>query len=545
MAKYFHSLTFILFLFIIVSCSTESTPVYQLNTSTDPIEAGSVTPSDGEYEEGEQVELTATANEHWVFDRWQGDHTGNSNPTSITIDADTEITALFTKKEYPLTIDIEGEGTVSERVVQAKSTDYPHDTTIELTANPVDDWVFLSWSGELEGNENPQSITIEGEVSVTASFESIDNLLTIDTDGDGVVDVVQISSRDNPSRSEVQLFAKPSQEWEFAEWQGDLSGNENPTTIKLHSQLSINAYFITLPSVSTVEVDNIKFDSASIEGKINDDGGSEIIDKGVCWNIEKAPTTENTCISKGEGEEDFTITIQNLEPKTIYFARTYAENAVGTAYGNEIEFKTNKRIVTDIDGNEYEVVDIGGQVWMAENLRTTKYTDGAVVSNIKNSRNWENTTSGAWSFYNNNAAYNDDFGKLYNWHAVNDSRGLCPKGWSVPSRYDWDRLINYLGGNSLNSNTGGKLKATGTEFWNSPNRGATNESGFNARGGGARISGSDPDFRHFGSSGSFWSSRAHETITAWGYILFNDASRIVTTPEYYKTDGLSVRCLKN
>jgi hypothetical protein len=149
----------ILFLFIslllLTNCSTENTPVYTLSTNVNPSEAGSVNPSSGEYDEGTEVELTATPNEYWVFNGWQGDHSGNQNPASIVMDSDKSITAQFIKREYPLTINIEGDGSVQEQVVKQRTTDYPHGTIVKLTANPGEGWEFIEWAGDAEGNENP------------------------------------------------------------------------------------------------------------------------------------------------------------------------------------------------------------------------------------------------------------------------------------------------------------------------------------------------------------------------------------------------------
>ena len=237
------SLILLFSVLIFFGCSTESTPVYQLSTSADPAEAGSVTPSEGEYEEGEQIEVMASPNEHWVFDRWQGDHTGKANPANITINSDTDVTAIFTKREYPLSVNTEGEGSVSERIVQAKSTDYPHGTTVELTANPVDDWVFTGWSGDLTEVENPQTINVEGETSVTATFKSVDELLNIEIEGDGSIELDQEDSSENPSRSNIQITASPSAGWKFVEWNGDLTGSENPQTLTLDGEKSIEAVF--------------------------------------------------------------------------------------------------------------------------------------------------------------------------------------------------------------------------------------------------------------------------------------------------------------
>ena len=105
-------------------------------------------------------------------------------------------------------------------------------------------------------------------------------------------------------------------------------------------------------------------------------------------------------------------------------------------------------IVTDIDGNVYETVLIGDQLWMAENLKTTKYRDGSEIPNITNNQEWNDLSSGAYSDYDNNPTNSETYGRLYNWHTVDDYRGLCPEGWEEPSVSDWHVLTNYLGENA-------------------------------------------------------------------------------------------------
>ncbi len=153
--------------------------------------------------------------------------------------------------------------------------------------------------------------------------------------------------------------------------------------------------------------------------------------------------------------------------------------------------------VTDIDGNTYSTVNIGAQVWMAVNLRTSKYRDGSTIPEVTENTSWEGLSTGAWSNYGNYAPNNDTYGKLYNWHAVNDTRGLCPQGWHVPSDAEWKALETTLGmpANELNNvgyrgdaaNVGGKLKAV-DQLWEPPNTGASNSSGFSALPGGHRNS---------------------------------------------------------
>lgn len=194
--------------------------------------------------------------------------------------------------------------------------------------------------------------------------------------------------------------------------------------------------------------------------------------------------------------------------------------------------------VTDIDGNTYRTVSIGDQCWMAENLNTSRYRDGSAIPNVRDNNEWRRLNSGAWANYDNNRSNGRTYGKLYNWYAVNDRRGLCPEGWRVPSDRDWAILEDYLGGTNV---AGGKLKATGTQYWRSPNTGATNESGFSALPGGWRF-GNNGTFLYLGSFGYWWSSSENYTSLAWSRRLGHD-NATVGRSSFFKRDGFSVRCV--
>jgi len=257
MKKLYYSSIAILCLFFTFSCSDDSptgtdngedssaSTMYQLVVSADPVEAGTVTPESDEYEDGETVELTAGSNDDWVFVEWEGDDAGSDNPVSITMDSDKEITALFTKRDYPLTVNIEGEGAVSESVVQDKTTEYEAGTTVELTANAADGWRFVEWQGDLEGDERTETITVDGAKEVTAVFERRDYPLTVNTEGEGGVDekVVQAKTTDHPYETEVELTANAAAGWTFVEWEGDLEGDENPATITVDDAKEVTAVF--------------------------------------------------------------------------------------------------------------------------------------------------------------------------------------------------------------------------------------------------------------------------------------------------------------
>ena len=194
--------------------------------------------------------------------------------------------------------------------------------------------------------------------------------------------------------------------------------------------------------------------------------------------------------------------------------------------------------VTDIDGNVYNTVTIGTQVWMKENLKVSKYRNGNVIPTNMDTAAWSTTSSGAYAIYNNDAANNMIYGKLYNWYAVADSRNLCPVGWHVPSDGEWTILENFLGGASI---AGGKMKAV-SNLWLSPNTGATNESGFSGLPGGYRTSYGAYDL--IGNLGLWWSSTEGSPTDAW----YRDLVYVSGNSGRFGSDkqsGFSVRCLRD
>lgn len=213
-----------------------------------------VTPANAEFDRNRSLEISATANENWVFSEWEGDHTGTENPVIITMDSDKDIAAIFIKRDYPLTLLTEGGGQIFERVVQQRTEDYPHGTTLELTAQPDAGWEFNRWEGDLEGNENPATITIDGETEVTAIFTRTEYPLTINTVGEGEVDqqVVQTKTTDYTDGTVVQLTAIPDDEWAFSEWSGDASGADTTITITVDSPKEITATFLRTFQFTTV-----------------------------------------------------------------------------------------------------------------------------------------------------------------------------------------------------------------------------------------------------------------------------------------------------
>ncbi|MBM2816459.1 MAG: hypothetical protein HW421_3221 [Ignavibacteria bacterium] len=189
--------------------------------------------------------------------------------------------------------------------------------------------------------------------------------------------------------------------------------------------------------------------------------------------------------------------------------------------------------------NNDTIVTIGTQVWMKRNLDVDHYRNGDSIPEVRDAKQWANLTTGAWCYYNNDFVNGILYGKLYNWYAVNDPRGLAPPGWHIPSDSEWTTLITNLGGADF---AGGKLKETGTKHWQNPNTGASNETGFSALPGGRRyLLGT---FNYIGYCGILWSSTVYDVSLVWCRYLYNDDDYIGNFFSS-KENGFSVRCIKN
>ncbi len=196
----------------------------------------------------------------------------------------------------------------------------------------------------------------------------------------------------------------------------------------------------------------------------------------------------------------------------------------------------------DIDGHPINTVSIGGQVWMQENLDVSRYRNGDHIRYAPTNQDWLDAAAkgeGAWSYYKNDAASNGKYGRLYNWYAVHDSRGLAPSGWHIPTSQELNKLTTVLGGASV---AGGKMKSTGSSLWLSPNFAADNRSRFSALPGGMR--GIDGGFYFMGENAYFWSSSESTPTISW-YTVLNCHLPVVVQGTEHNADGMSVRCIKN
>ena len=210
-------------------------------------------------------------------------------------------------------------------------------------------------------------------------------------------------------------------------------------------------------------------------------------------------------------------------------------------FTSEAYAQQKKGSLKDNDGNTYSTVIIGDQEWMVENLKTTKFNDGTPISNETDMTRWVQITTPAYSWYNNDAASKKVFGAVYNWYAVNTGK-LCPAGWSVPSDDDWTKLTDFLGGIEA---AGGKLKETGTSNWNTPNTGATNETGFSAVPGGYRYGyfWGQGTFYETGLNGYYWTATQCTDTHSWTRTLNAERPKVYRSI-FVKNNGFSVRCIK-
>jgi uncharacterized protein (TIGR02145 family) len=303
-----------------------------------------------------------------------------------------------------------------------------------------------------------------------------------------------------------------------------------------------------MPTVTTTTVFGITATSAITGGDVIQDGA---VVRGVAYGTSSSPTTSGAITNDGMGTGTFTSILTGLTPSTTYYVRAYATNSIGTAYGNELTFTTlaipaftcGTSTVSDVDGNNYNTVQIGTQCWTQSNLKVSKYRNGDNIPTGLSNTAWQNTTAGAYAIYNNNPVNDGLYGKLYNHYAVMDTRGLCPTGWHVPTDGEWTTLETFLGGSSV---AGGALKSAATQptpgGWFSPNTGATNSSGFSAGPGGLRtLNGA---FNYVGYLGHWWSSSLSGT-NAWDRSLYRDYGLMSRNYTNLRSNGFSVRCLRD
>jgi NOL1/NOP2/fmu family ribosome biogenesis protein len=258
-----------LFFLAIISCSKDPI-LYTLTTSTNPTEGGTLLPSSAQFEEGETVVLSATPSEEYAFFSWSG-VSGTNNTTSIVMDSDKSVVALFVKKQYSLMVSIEGEGQVTEKIIKAGiSTDYNSGTIVELSANPTSEWVFIEWKGDLSGTKNPAQITINEPKNITAVFEKKQYPLNIEIEGEGSVEETIIKAgtpNSYNSGTVVSLKAVPENGWSFLKWSGDVLSFENPIEITVDTSKNIKAEFFNPNEFTGLPILYVNTSGVAIDSK--------------------------------------------------------------------------------------------------------------------------------------------------------------------------------------------------------------------------------------------------------------------------------------
>jgi uncharacterized protein (TIGR02145 family) len=376
------------------------------------------------------------------------------------------------------------------------------------------------------------AVTARGVCWASGTTPTINNSITIDGSGGGAFSSTLTNLLPNTSYF-VRAYAT----------------NDAGTAYGITYSFSTNG----IPMVLTDEATNITSLTALGGGSIIS-SGNIISQKGLCWSAEPNPDMNDFSSQNGSGTGAFTSGLTNLSPATQYYIRAYAVDGVGNIYfGNQIVFTTTSVFSLGpgvyFDGYNYSTIVLNnGQEWMAENLRTTIYANGDEVPNVIDANEWSGLTTGAWAYCFNESQLESPYGKLYNWYAASDSRNLCPIGWHVPTDLEWSVLINYLdpnadGGANSSNIAGGKMKSSGYQFWNEPNTGATNESGFSGLPGGSRYY--DGEF-YFGLAvfGSWWSSSEGGADGAFSRSLRNDEVNVARSG-VNKRGGQFVRCLRD
>ena len=226
------------------SNTSSSTPQFTVTLSASPAEGGSVSAAEQVYDEGSVATIAATPAGEWMFVRWEGDFTGTSSASTFTVDSDKNITAVFEKRSYALTVNTSGEGTVDEQIVQTKSTDYESGTVVELTGNPAQGWEFKEWTGAISDTASTVQVTIDDPKQITAIFTEITESYTVTlTPSPAEGGSVSAASQVYTQGSVATISATPASEWEFVRWEGDFTGTSSTSTLTVDSDKNITAIF--------------------------------------------------------------------------------------------------------------------------------------------------------------------------------------------------------------------------------------------------------------------------------------------------------------
>jgi len=381
----------------------------------------------------------------------------------------------------------------------------------------------------------------------SVTVENLTQLKSVTLNGSEILHLVKTITRIEPIsdyESELMIYPNPSNGNSTIDFVATTSGKvnielfditgkrvcvtQNLLTIGRHSYQVSNLY----GGIYTIRISSQGY---TYTGKLVSNGDSNL-DKRISYN-----RISDISVSSMKLKSAYTEKLMQYNPgdrlKIIGSSEKYSTVVV--------DVPTQSKTITfifvacsDADGNNYPVVQIGAKVWMAENLKTTKYNDGTSITCITDNLAWAGLTTAAYCWYNNNETTNKNtYGALYNWYAVNTGK-LCPIGWHMPSDAEWGELTTYLG----TDNIAGKLREAGNKHWFNPNTGATNESGFTALPGGQRSEFGVFDFAWW--NGLWWTSTGISEQLAYGIWIAADLVDVFHSMED-KKQGYSLRCIKD
>ncbi|MBN2410806.1 Ig-like domain-containing protein [candidate division KSB1 bacterium] len=469
-----------------------------------------------------------------------------------------QVTVVQSGFTFTLTVDPPSRSVDSE----PGSTTFNITSNVNWTASDDADWLTLnpangSGNGTLTAAYSANESTSPRTATITVSGGGITRQVTVVQSGFATVLTVDPQSRPVDSGPGSTTFDITSNvNWsasDDADWLtlSPVSGSGNGTltaTFSANESTSSRTATITVSGdgitrqvtveqsgLSTLTVDPLTRSVGSEAGTTTFD-----ITSNVNWNVSDNADWLSVSPTSGSGNGTLTATYTANNSSSPRTANITVSGGGIILLVTVVQDSLSTDIVTDIDGNVYQIIKIGDQWWMAENLKVTHYRNGDPIIKVTSNSVWTGLNSGAYCYYNNNSSTADIFGALYNWFAVTDGRNIAPEGWHVPSDAEWQILTDYLGGAS---EAGGKMKETGTEYWNSPNSGATNESGFTALPGGFR-SYLDGVFYSLRNNAHFWSSTEYDNDASWRRKLFYNSTEV--SQDYVnKLFGFSIRCVKD
>ena len=510
-------------LLIMTGCKKEDPPTVSTaaisEVTLSSAKAGGTVTSDGGAEITGRGVVWGTVEQPTTADNFSSDGTGTGDFISL-ITGLTEATTYYVRA---YATNSEGTSYGNQESFSTTATAMATLTTsaiTEITTSAAKTGGNISDDGQL-------AVTARGVAWGTAANPTIEGTHTSDGAGKGEF-ASSLTGLVDGTKYYVRAYATNSK--------GTAYGNE----------LSFTTTASVVATVTTAAVSNLTSIAGVSGGNVTSDGGTPVTARGIVWGTTINPTVEGNHTIDGTGAGTFTSNLTGLSSGTVYYVRSYATNKAGTAYGNEIRIITP---VTDVEGNVYKTTQIGNQVWMAENLRTTKYRDNTNIPNVADSVAYLTLTGPGYSWYRNNAA-NKPVGALYNWYTV-ATGNLCPQGWHVPTNAEFQTMEVVAG-----------VPADSVEFWGWRGNGVgtklkdkigwlntngTNTLGFSGQGSGYRAW-NNSEFRGMNEIAYYWTATddaVNAKPTVAYYRRLDGSTHYIYKATTGKGGGKSVRCIKN